>query len=1612
MSQLIKDLQNTNYLENIDHIQFSIFSPQEIKNGSVCEIMTPDTYDGNVPKPNGLFDHRMGSIDSTIICPTDEKRAELCPGYFGRIDLALPVFNQHFIPYIDKTLKCICFRCSNILVDKTDPNVIKELENKKGYNRFLAIVAMSSKIKKCIHNNGCFVLQPTKYMKITKDIENIIKIKAEFSQNTFKDSKIQSDQYLTPIIILQIFRKLKDEDIDFLGFNSRYSKPEWMIISSLAVPPPPVRPSIRQSDNQRSEDDLTYALSNIIKENKILKQLIENNAGNAKVADHQGYLQYLISTYMDNEIPGVSQNAQRSTFRPLKAITQRLKAKEGRMRGNIQGKRVDYSARTVISVDPNINIDQFGMPKEIAMNLTFPEIVTDFNISKMRKIVINGPSNYPGAKTVTKNNGNSTGIFNISLKHVDVQKTAQELQIGDIVHRHLIDGDICLFNRQPTLHRMSMMGHKVKVLPGSTFRLNVTVCKPYNADFDGDEMNCHIPQSIQTFEELKRLTLVPTQIISPGNSVPCMPIVQDSLIAAYKLTQDNVKLTKNDMQNIMMFSETFNGILPKPLFIENGVELWSGKQLFSLIIPDVTTSNKNCKIVKGELTEGFLTDDMLGTKEHGLIKQIFNTYGLDKCADFMNAAQKLLTRWFLNSCLSVSFGDAILSKPNREEVNNIFKNKYGAIDELIKKTQQGIYMPELDKKYLAGKFEADIQRLLGEIGETCKKYVVENMPKDNGFYICHTSGSKGNTNNIQEILGLVGQQTINGKRVQYGFTDRTLPHFPRFDNGIEARGFIRNSFIEGLTPSEVLFQAISGREGKISSSIITADSGYTSRKFIKATEDLKVNYDFTVRNASNMVIQFQYADDILDPCKIELTKIELIELDNQRIKDMYQYTDVDKKKNWLSFMTADAYSKMTKENKNNSYLKLIEDEYNMIIKYRDILRNNYFFAAETIGDLKMYTPVNLYRIIPNAKSLFNIKEFQKSDLTPHYVISKFDECMDKIISYQPEKSNNFNLLRILFKSFLSSKRVIYEYRLNTQTYDYIIEIIKNKFISSFITPGEMVGVMAAQTLGEKSTQMTLNAFHSSGRAKGKINKSSGLPRLKEIINASKNLKMKSMTIYLNDEYSHNKEVAQKIANQLNYTILKDLVIQSEIIYESNTSLTSETEDYEFIKSYKEFNNLFDMDNKNDECMSPWILRLILDKESMINRNINVYEIQEIIKDNSFDQDEIECIASDDNANDIIIRIRIKNEEGEKYMEFMKDIEKQLLNMKLRGITDINLVEAVEQNIIKYNIDGSFTPAKEFILNTDGSNIIEILNNDYIDCYRTITNDINEIYNYFGIEAARSLIFKELLDVFNNSGYTNPRHIQLLTDVMTYRGKIMQIDRHGLNNNNEIGPIGKASFEEVMNVFTKAAIFSEKDNMKGVSSNIFAGQFCKSGTNNFDIIIDEEKITDYLINKDFNVSINKEVSVDSFNENFNKVYNEFEKEEEINIDDFRFGFNLEKESIELAPNKNINITVVNKNAGDVYSDTTNSLGNINIEMPNYSDISPNTSNANSELNENQVNEVEVNGTEVNETEVNENQVNGTEVNENIKVINLNINENNEIKNNKTKKIRVRKTKLAK
>jgi DNA-directed RNA polymerase II subunit RPB1 len=1536
MTQLLRELQNVDKLESIEKIQFSLFSHEDINRGSVADVLTFDTYEGNMPKNNGLFDHNMGSIDAAIICPIDEKKAELCPGYFGKIDLALPVFNYHFMSIIEKVLKCTCFHCSKLLIDKNDPTVLKEIINKKGLSRFKAICELCSKNKKCIYNGGCQALQPTKYIKKTKENNNIVKIYAEFAQSTFKDSEKASNiQNFTPLVIYQIFKKIKDEDVDFLGLSSKYSRPEWMIINSLAIPPPSVRPSIRQSDNQRSEDDLTYGLAMIVKANKMLKNAIENNPSNKKNIDNfQGNLQYHISTYMDNEIPGVGQQTQRSTYRPLKAITQRLKGKEGRLRMNIMGKRVDYSARTVISVDPNLDIDQFGVPEKIARNLTFPEIVNVFNIEKLRKTILNGPTNYPGAKTVTK--GKYGNQRNISLKHIDVVKVANELEVGDTVHRHLVDGDPCLFNRQPTLHKMSMMTHKIVILPYSTFRLNVTVCQPYNADFDGDEMNMHVPQSLQTQTELEKISLVHQNLISPGNSKPSIEIVQDSLVGSYLLTIKDNLLNESQMYNYMMFDKKFNGKLPEPELKKNGINYWSGKQLFSLILPDINiTQLNNLKVIRGNITEGYLSKDSLGKSQAGIIKQIFNVYGTDECVKFLNNTQKLVTKWLMDHSFSISFGDSILNSVERKKVINLTDKYYNDVYDLLKMAHHGTFSTELDDSLKHLKMEGDIKDILDTAAGEIRKSVMKNVSKQNSFYISGDwggAGSKGTSTNMQQILGCVGQQDIWGKRIENGFNGRTLPHFHKNDIGPSAKGFCRNSYIQGLSPSEVFFHAMGGRTGSIDTAIQTAESGYISRKLIKAAEDLMVNYDLTVRNANGNIVQFAYGDDNIDPTKLEhIGKIELYELNNDNLNEKYKFENLEDKKYFENFMTLDAIDKMME---NNNYIALINSEYEEIIHNRFLLRKVYFYGAKVIGDIETYMPVNLYRVISSQLIKFNIDKSDLSDLTPYYIISEFEKMMEQILKYLPEKDQNWKLFKIIFKSFISTKRILKEYRMSKVAFDDLLLFVKEKMISALITPGEMVGIIGAQTLGEISTQLTLNTFHQAGVGAASLVITKGVPRLKEILRLSKNLKSKTMSIYLKDEYSYDKEEVKKVQTKFAYTQIKDVLESSEIIYGGQTGNTSIQEDMEFIQSYKEFSELFDIDNITEQILSPWILRLKFDKESLMNKKITIQEIQEAIKEKSNNDEEIECIYSDDSAQDVIMRIRIKQESTDDFLEYMKEFEKQLVEFSLRGITNIERAELGEGNIIKYNLDGSIKPSKEWYILTSGSNLLEILNNNKVDNKRSYTNDILEFFEIFGIEATRELIFRELSTIFRDK-HPNVRHIQILSDIMSYRGILMQIERHGLNKNPEVGPIAKASFEEVMNILTNSAVFAEKDNMNGVSSNIFAGQFCKSGTNSFEIMVDEDKLYEEVNDTNYLYNDKTDVKGEDIEHLIDDIYDKKEEFQNVDETDFNFGFGIENnKEFMLNDNKEFQFKIDDKEED---LEVVDNIDDIDLEDLNDEDI---------------------------------------------------------------------------
>jgi DNA-directed RNA polymerase II subunit RPB1 len=409
----------------------------------------------------------MGVLEPGLICPTDGLDYMKTPGYHGHIELARPVFYIQYLNTIQKILRCVCFKCSKLLISKEK---YKQALKLQGEGRWKYVFGLCNKMGRCGEDtdDGCGCLQPTKIRK-----EGLASIFAEWKNDNAEEEPIVIK--LTPEMVLKIFKRISDDDVSFMGFSPLWSRPDWMVCQVMIVPPPAIRPSVKHDAQQRSEDDLSHILVNIIKTNKTLQEKIQANAPSNVVDDWTTVLQYYVATQVDNKIPGVASVAQRSG-RPLKSIKDRLNGKGGRMRGNLMAKRVDFSARSVITADPNISIKELGIPMKVAKNITKPVFVNSMNKNFLLALVRNGPDVYPGAKILDKKNGES-----ITLRYID--RVSIVLEEGDVVHRHMMDGDAILFNRQPTLHRMSMMCHIARIMKrGDTFRMNVADTKPYNAD--------------------------------------------------------------------------------------------------------------------------------------------------------------------------------------------------------------------------------------------------------------------------------------------------------------------------------------------------------------------------------------------------------------------------------------------------------------------------------------------------------------------------------------------------------------------------------------------------------------------------------------------------------------------------------------------------------------------------------------------------------------------------------------------------------------------------------------------------------------------------------------------------------------------------------------------------------------------------------------------------------------------------------------------------------------------------------------------------------------------------------------------------------------------------
>ncbi len=1139
----------------IDGLRFSLFSPEQIRRMSAIKITVPDTYDEDgYPISGGLADQRLGVIDPGLKCKTCGGRMRDCGGHFGHIELVRPVVHAGFAKAIYQLLKATCRKCGRLMHPSHSLSKIK-------------------KMSECPHCNE--KQRPVKFIKPTTFYED--------------------DRKLLPNEVRERLERIPDEDLNALNVKVR---PEWMVLTVLIVPPVTVRPSITLETGERSEDDLTHKLVDIIRINQRLEENVEAGAPQLIIEDLWELLQYHVSTYFDNEIAGIPPARHRSG-RQLKTLFQRLKGKEGRFRYNLSGKRVNFSARTVISPDPTLGINELGVPEEIAAELTLPVAVTLWNVENLKEIIRSHPEkiNYiirPDSKRK-------------KLTTTNLNEVLEELAPGYVVERQLMDDDVVIFNRQPSLHRVSMMCHSIKVLPGKTFRFNVADCRPYNADFDGDEMNIHVPQNEEAQSEAEVLMKVEDQTLSPRNGKPIISPDLDQVSGLYILTLPETEFDRADAAWLMSSAG-----VQDPEVIKSKI---SGREVFSSLLPaDLTVflhakrckyrhekdecDNPACvKIKNGKLLNGQVDSKI----SEDLVSLIAKQYGGATVRTYIDNATRLTVQLATRFGLSLSLDDYYMPPEARKDIIALYKEGRTKLRALVHQFRSK-KLKRLPGKTLKETLEEQVMEIVEGIRHDCWKIVKKNI-KTEPVYIGSTrlehnpatlmaqAGVKNKPINVVQMTALVGQQAVRGKRMTSGYRRRILPHFKAGDLSESARGFVRNSYKQGLSPTEYFFHAAGGRDSVVDKGVNPAKTGYMQRRLINALQDLIVENDRSVRDSSHRLIQTVYGDDGMDPM----------------------------------------------------------------------------------------------------------------DGKP-------------------------------------------------------------------VAPGEPVGVIAAQSIGEPGTQMTLRTFHYAGVASlAQL----GFTRLVEIVDGRKTPKKPVMEIYLKKPYSTDFEKAKMVAANIEEVTL-DKVAQIE------------------------------------ENFTRKAVTITLNRSLLQEKAIKESEVLAKIKEAAGEYE------PDKEGNEI--HFKPKNDS-------LKNIRK--LTNKLRE-THLKGIPGIKRAIIVEKEDDD---KKILTLATEGSNLEAVFKLEEVDVEHTTTNDIMEVARTLGIEAGRNAIVQEMNKVLEAQGLrVDARHIMLIADAMTASGFVQSVGRHGLAGH-KASVLARAAFEETGKHLVNACLTGEEDSLNGIIENIIAGQIVPCGTGN-------------------------------------------------------------------------------------------------------------------------------------------------------------------------------------
>ena len=1338
----------------VKRLNFSCMSAEEIRSMSVVNITETMLYERGLPRMNSVLDMRMGSTDRRFVCGTCKHIMKQCPGHTGKIEMATPVYNPVFVETTFRILRCVCFFCSKLLDTK-----LKKPVSKHKQRRRLATISLNSRnVRRCPH---CKALQPN-YSR------NGLQIKKDFSKHKEEDFESKEEylfaiQQFFPSDALSILKNISDEACEKLGFNyfeygsgmKKLQRPENFIIVVLLCPSTVMRPSIASSEcsRTRGHDDLTLKLQDIVKTNTLLHAEVTSDKRTPQFERLLDQLHGHLSIYMLNDSKNIKKPGNCIRTTNIRSISTRLKGKKGRIRGNLCGKRVDFSSRTVVSPDASIDLDELGVPIYIAQKQTIPETVTNFNLNGMKHIIKNGECN-----SVFKNHG-KTNQIEIKLKFLDEEKNTslyQNLAVGDVVERHLRNGDVVLFNRQPSLHAFSFMAHRVLVMKNqNTFRLNVQATTPYNADFDGDEMNMHVLQTVQARAEAQELMSLAKNLISPQASKPIIGLIQDVVLGMWFLTARDQFFDRDFAYHVIgnLRGNQWTDFKNCTPAILKPKELWTGKQLFSCLLPanfflgpkpnkHATTEEKKTNsqlsdnvilVANGELLCGRLDKSILGGGSGGFVDVMARQFN-SACVAFISEAQRMALSFLQMFGFTCSYHDVKISKNTHDSISRTIEKMYKN-DERKNTTE--------DKR---------VQNISSCVDKSAVEAIKELRCKGgkNGFLDMVDSGSKGSVINLSQISGCVGTQMVCGSRIfSSGNSEgRTLPCFERGDHSPRAHGFVGNPYFCGINASEFYFHLMGGREGLVDTAVKTAQTGYISRRVCKMIESTQSTYTGSVIMANGEILQPQYYGDCFVAEHIQLVKCKCLtgsQLDKTKFSSLENF------------------------------------------KFAHVLLRRIRKAQTRFHD----------HIEGLVEIPFNILDYLRMNKI------KLDK-IDKNIFWNEKLDHSFR------DSDLSLVKLHLFENIGDTIDEVGMEFIESRIWKSRINAGCMPGTIAAQSLSQPIMQMTLNTFHSAGKGCKMV--TAGVPRLREILDATEKISTPTMTLRYTTPFNKSRKAIKRMIRDYKFLPFIKIVKSITEIYSKETLLEYFTPSMNIF-----FDTKFGLESIEEGFVAiSFEITKTIHPKAVTNRLLcflGCVEKSQVLHTYSAFCDEtwnVCCIFKNISAF-----LKIKNDF---------DTKKALRH------TGQTMVEKValcgHRNVTDFYVEkGSFTDTKtgistvEYYVETSGCNLNFALNLPGVDQTRVIANNFWACYRLLGIEAVQNILFRECLKVLGDG--VSPRHIMLVIDAMTFDGFINAVNRHGMSRT-RASPLQRASFEEALDVLIDACTFGTNVDVKGITECVVMG----------------------------------------------------------------------------------------------------------------------------------------------------------------------------------------------